>query len=135
MMFFSVALMHLFGLKRYVNFFNECAPKEFFSDKNPLQMFGIITFLGCYFAGINYDYRLAFLAVYLLMDSLGRPYDENFQWFAVLSVGIFWMSYNSWYFQLLGDLLILFFVASLILQFLDSKKNTFFLLKRNFKFK
>ena len=119
MVFISVFLIRRASFRKYLSVSNEYLPKNFFSNEDPIRAFCIIAFLGCYFAGINYDYRLIFLAGYLLIIPLGITHKDYFKGFAFVVVGIFWMSYNSWYFQLFGDLLILIFVSTFISHIMD----------------
>ena len=81
-----------------------------------VQLLFISTFLICFFAGVNYDYRIPFLTIPLLLSltklqSLGRRV-----WFVIIPILIIsWTSYNVGFLQVLGDALILFFTAALMI--------------------
>jgi hypothetical protein len=81
-----------------------------------VQLLFISTFLICFFAGVNYDYRIPFLTIPLLLSltklqSLGRRI-----WIVIIPILIVsWTSYNVGFLQVLGDGLILFFTAALLI--------------------
>ncbi len=87
-----------------------------------LAFFSSITFLACYFAGLNYDYRLIFLipSLWFFVEK-----SASFPNLGILGLFIiaFTFSYNVGYAQPVGDASINILVAILLLVFLQLAKR------------
>ena len=68
-------------------------------------VFGSI-FVICYLFGLNYDYRLIFLVPALLNTISRQTTASGRNLFISLSIGVFWLSYDSRFLQPIGDVLI-----------------------------
>lgn len=90
---------------------------EHFSQMDYFAIFSSITFLGCYFAGLNYDYRLIFLipSLWFIVGMAPSFRNKSIVGLFLLS---FLFSYNVNYFQPIGDLAINIIVAFELLLFL-----------------
>ncbi len=88
----------------------EISKLEHFTQIDYFALFSSITFLGCYFAGLNYDYRLIFLIPSLWFVA---EMSSNFRCKSILGLFLlsFLFSYNVKYFQPIGDLAINVLVA------------------------
>lgn len=81
-----------------------------------------LTFLGCYFAGLNHDYRLIFMIPILWFFTKGY----GFAWggtFFVLFPPAFWFSFNAKLFQPIGDLAINILVIYLVMGYAREFKS------------
>ncbi len=95
---------------------------EHFTQMDYFAVFSSVTFLGCYFAGLNHDYRLIFL-VPSLWFIVGMPPSFRSKSIYALFLLSFLFSCDVKYFQPIGDLAINFLVAFEILIFLRYFKN------------
>ena len=95
---------------------------EHFNQMDYFAIFSSLTFLGCYFAGLNYDYRLIFLVPSLWFIVGMPPSFRNKAVFALFLLS-FLFSYNVKYFQPIGDLAINILVAFELLLFLQFFKK------------
>jgi hypothetical protein len=87
-----------------------------------------LTFIGCYFAGLNHDYRLVFLIPSLVFFARNYGFNQN-RIIPILFICVFWFSFNVRYFQPLGDLAINILVVYLVISLYTFLK--FFLRARN----
>jgi len=86
-----------------------------------LFIFGSITFGSCYFAGMNYDYRLIFLALIVAISPAALENDRKSRIFISLGLLALWMSSFSFglpgmlavFLQFAGDLCLSLFMAAL----------------------
>lgn len=103
-----------------------------FSLSHPTSAFGLVlqflfffTFLICFFAGVNYDYRLPYLSVPALL--LLNSYKDLNPWFLILPLLIAtWASYNVGWLQVFGDCAILLLTSGLIIFILSLAKRMIF---------
>jgi hypothetical protein len=82
--------------------------KELEFEKNFLTLFSwfsVGTFIFCFFAGMNYDYRLVFLIPVLFLTK-NLPKNRTYVYIHSVLVLTFWLSFNAKYLQPLGDLLV-----------------------------
>lgn len=94
-----------------------------------LQYLFFCTFLICFFAGVNYDYRIPYLSVpaVLFLGTL-RKIKLNL-WFVISPLLIAtWTSYNVGWLQVIGDCAVLLLTAMLILFSVLFVKRNFHLL-------
>jgi hypothetical protein len=92
---------------------------------NLFSWFSVGTFIACFFAGMNYDYRLVFLLpVILLIQGLPRK-TIRYSLFVIVLL-IFWLSFNVKYLQPLGDIFINFLVVLV-------SYSIFLILSRNYR--
>ena len=90
-----------------------------------LQFLFFFTFLVCFFAGVNYDYRLPYLSVPALL--LLNSYRDLNPWFLILPLFIAtWASYNVGWLQIFGDCAILLLTSGLIIFVLLLAKRMIF---------
>jgi len=84
---------------------------------NYLEVFFLITFLSCYFAGVSFDFRMIYLTLACLLE-IARTYKSSntFPIIIGLDIVVNWVS-NSKYLEPLGDLSLLFIIAYFILLF------------------
>jgi hypothetical protein len=86
--------------------------------------FCLFTFIGCYVAGMNYDYRLIFLLPAFILISLQLSKRIS-RYLTVVFVLIFWLSFNAKYLQPLGDILINIVFMIFFLALLNITKDNF----------
>lgn len=98
--------------------FRSSSTTEYFAS------FSMIIFLACFFAGINFDYRLVFLipALWLVSENVGLGL---FKFYSFLHVVTFVFSYPVLKFQPIGDLSINLIVALMILIIFRNRKYLF----------
>jgi hypothetical protein len=87
------------------------------TDKNmQIQLLFISTFFICFFAGVNYDYRIPFLTVPLLLSlNQLRAFDGKIWYLLIPSLTIAWTSYNVGALQVVGDALIILLTAAMLI--------------------
>jgi hypothetical protein len=91
-----------------------------------IQLLFATTFLVCFFAGVNYDYRMPYLTVPVLLV-LGNLHSARVNpWFLIVPLFIAtWGSFNVGVLQILGDAAFLFLTAILfVLCFLYARNAT-----------
>lgn len=120
----SLAIFYLIFIngKQYLTLFKSL---DFNTDfLNLFTWFSVITFVSCYFAGMNFDYRLVFLLplIYLLKELHPRAGTKYIEFLLVL---IYWLSFDVKYLQPLGDILINIAVVLLLFSGLQVLKNQF----------
>jgi hypothetical protein len=76
-------------------------------------LFAVTIVIVCYFAGLNYDYRLVFLFPTLQVMLYGAHQRIRFL-IVTLFLASFWLSFNSGYLQPIGDLAINVIVVVLV---------------------
>ena len=95
------------------------------SNRQPLILFSVnfLVFVSCYFAGLNIDYRLVFIAAAVL--SYFNLEFEKGSWLRipllVVSFVVLYTSYNTYILQPVGDLFILLLIAYFTIFFIREK--------------
>jgi hypothetical protein len=90
-----------------------------------LQFLFFCTFLVCFFAGVNYDYRLPYLSIPALL--LLNSFRDLNPWFLILPLLIAtWASYTVGWLQIFGDCAILLLTSGLIIFVLLLSKRMIF---------
>jgi hypothetical protein len=112
---FTLSLMYLFYLNR-TRVKLKIAFEKVGSTFGYFSTYSLVTFVSCYFAGINFDYRLFFLLP--LPYFLNQYPNSIWKTFSFILFGlIFWLSFNVGQMQIVGDVLINLVVAALVLEF------------------
>jgi hypothetical protein len=98
-------------LKRVINFQVPVLGKpDQFSLMDFFALFATVTFIGCYFVGLNFDYRLIFLLPSLWFF-IKNPNNSDKKYVLTIYLIAFFSSYNIKFLQPLGDLSINVLVA------------------------
>jgi len=110
---YLLACFIIFKLSKFKNIFP--AISDFYANRTSLIIFvlNFFTFLSCYFAGLNIDYRLIFIAAATL-SFLNLEFQTSFNMKYVIAFVLFlilYTSYNTYTLQPIGDFLILFMIA------------------------
>lgn len=112
----ACALIVFFSKGPIAAIVNLMSMKEKDDSNMQIQLLFFSTFSICYFAGVNYDYRISLLTVPLLLSlnelrALGR----NIWYLLIPSLVIAWTSYNVGALQVVGDAVIIVLTAALLI--------------------
>jgi hypothetical protein len=110
---YLLASFLLFRLSKHKTIFP--AISDISSNRTSLVIFvfNLLTFLSCYFAGLNIDYRLIFIAATTL-SFLNLKFQSSFNFKYLLAFALFvilYTSYNTYVLQPIGDVFILFMIS------------------------
>jgi hypothetical protein len=127
----SMAIIHILNSKYDLKLKNLRINERSNTVGNKFSQICLYAFLGCYLASTNYDYRIVFLIfpiLNLIIFKLQNKYERRTFW--ALALGISWSSYNIGIFQPVGDILLNFLVAGILMSciyelkdYLDSHKR------------
>lgn len=122
---FAVCLYILILLQRSYHFF----PQINIGGRNPILisifLLNFITFFGCYFAGLNIDYRLIFIATAFLAF-VNLEFESQLKYRRILVISllvILYTSYNTYFLQPVGDVLLLVLTSYFSLFLYYQKRN------------
>jgi hypothetical protein len=120
----SMAIIHFLNSKYELKLNNLRINEYSNTVGNKFSQVCLYAFLGCYMASTNYDYRIVFLIfplLNLIIFKSQNKYERRAFW--ALALGISWSSYNIGILQPIGDVLLNFLVAGILMSVLYNLNN------------
>jgi hypothetical protein len=115
LLLFVGLLVSFFFKKQIISFVDSINLKHSMSFRLYLQVLLFITFLVCFFSGVNYDYRLPFILIpsLLFLGTSNLQRKQIWSIIALLAI-VSWSSYNAGFLQPVGDGVLIVLVVTLI---------------------